>query len=108
MKKRMGGKIYYSHGTAILIPEKLCSFFTLKNETSDQNGRVILLECSIYDNPVVVISVYFPTKDKPKEQLSLLNYLRGVLINYGDQNIVIGGDFNTCLNMNLDKMGGLT
>ena len=34
--------------------------------------------------------------------------MRGLLINYGDQNIVIGGDFNTCLNTNLDKMGGLT
>ena len=113
-EKEWGGKIYYSHGTAnstevaILIPEKLCSSFTLKNETSEQNGRVLLLECSIYDNPMVVISVYFPTKDKPKEQLSLLNYLRGLLINYGDQNILIGGDFNTCLNTNLDKMGGLT
>ena len=34
--------------------------------------------------------------------------MRGLLINYGDQNIVIGADFTTCLNMNLDKMGGLT
>ena len=54
---------------------------------------------------MVIISVYFPTKDKPKEQLLLLDYLRGLLINYGDQYIVIRGDFNTCLNMNLDRGG---
>ena len=72
----------------------------------DQNGQIVLIECSIYDNPMVVISVYFPTKDKPKEQLLLLDYLRGLLINYGDQDIVIGGDFSTCLNMTLDKKEG--
>ena len=89
------GKIYYTDGTtnstgvAILILDKACSFFTLKNEISYQNGGGLLLECSIYDNPRVIISVYFPTKDKPKEQLLLLDYLRGLLINYGDQNIVI-------------------
>ena len=47
--------------------------------------------------------MYFSTKDKLNEQLMLLECIRQLLVNYSGQNIIIGGDFNTCLNFNTDK-----
>ena len=104
-----GGKMYFSHGTsnirgvAILIPDKLASTISVKNIIKDNYSRLILMECEIQNTSCIIVTVYFPTKDKPNEQVMLLEYIRQLLMNYSGHNIIIGGDFNTCLNFNIDK-----
>ena len=111
-QKDWDGKMYFSHGTsfssgvAILIPQKLISAVDVKNTITDNEGRLVLLDCSVYDNPLIVSSVYFPTKDKPREQSQFLDYIKEVICNYNGQNIIMGGDFNTSLNTDMDKLGG--
>ena len=108
----MGGGVYFSHGeynargVATLIPEKLLSDFELKEEKSDDNGRMIVLDCKIYETNLILINIYAPTKDHIKEQLTFYENLYRVIEQYSDQNIIIGGDFITYLNINLDKKGG--
>ena len=63
----------------------------------------ILMECEIQNISCIIVTVHFPTKDKPNEQVMLLEYIRQLLMNYSGHNIIIGGDFNTCLNFNIDK-----
>ena len=62
----------------------------------------------MYDKPLIIISIYAPTRDKYRKQSVFFEYLKNQLDNYSDQNIILGGDFNICLDLNVDKIGGLT
>ena len=53
-----------------------------------------------------MINVYAPTKDNGKEQKQFFEDVSDILEDYTGCNIIIGGDFNVCLNPNLDKQGG--
>ena len=53
-----------------------------------------------------MINVCAPTKDNSKEQKQFFEYVNDRLEDYTGCNIIIGGDFNVCLNPNLDKQGG--
>ena len=105
------GTIIFNHGTnmskgvAIVIPKSM--EFTINKQVSDNNGRILLLDIDLGDQNLILVNVYAPTKDKEKEQIDFIDVLRTMLEEYNDRNIVIGGDFNTYLDPNLDKKGGL-
>ena len=107
--KEWKGKIYFSHGNsqstgvAVLIPEVLVGIINVSQVTSDPEGRFIALECDIERNAMVLFNIYAPTKDKVDSQLNFSNKLRDTIEIYGEKNLVIGGDFNTCLDPRLDK-----
>ena len=111
-EKEWGGKIFFSHGwsnssgVAILIPNKLLPDFKINNIETDRDGRLLILDCSISDNPFIIICVYFPTKDKVQQQLDYLKNFKKMINKYTGQNLLVGGDFNTCLNVKYDKKGG--
>ena len=106
------GEMYFSHGTcgsrgvAILIPKNLS--VDVKQIITDENGRYIILDVTIDDNSFILVNIYAPTKDKLVEQKMFLSKIKTHLSNFIDCNIIIGGDFNTCLNPKLDKKGGIT
>ena len=107
-----GGDIIFSHGNsrsrgvAILIPNNLQLHFEIITTFKDQGGRILLIECKIENNEYVIVNVYAPTKDMPQEQMNFLSNLRDALYNYSDKALIIGGDFNACLDPTLDKKGG--
>ena len=113
-KQEWGGKIIFSNGTtnskgvAILIPNSLDSEIIISTTYTDNSGRIILIDCKIKDNDLILINIYAPTKDKPEEQLDFLNNLKRVIDQYSDKAIILGGDFNTYLDTSIDKMGGRT
>ena len=108
----MGGDIYFAHGTnqsrgvAILISMFLRAELVVNQLIKDSSGRYIFLDCSIANNHFLVVNVYAPTKDHLQEQLEFLNSIKQILEQNNDKNIIIGGDLNTYLNMELDKKGG--
>ena len=105
------GPISFSHGTncsrgvAILFPKELD--VTICNRTIDDEGRFILLEISIDGQNFTVVNVYAPTKDKEVEQIRFIDFVLHTLENYGNDNLIIGGDLNTCLDPKIDKKGGI-
>ena len=111
-KREWGGDIIFSHGTtnsrgvAVLIPKSLESDIKVKKCHTDTAGRIILIDCSIKDNSIILINIYAPTKDKPTEQLNFLHILKGLVDKYSDKAIILGGDFNTYLDTSIDKLGG--
>ena len=106
------GKIFYSDGeanskgVATLIPKNLCESCEIIETKSDDNGRLLLINCKIFETELILINVYVPTKDNPSGQNNFYNYLYELIETYSDKNIIIGGDLNTYLDIKMDKKGG--
>ncbi len=105
-----GCEIYFSHGSnnargvAILFPKGMhCN---IQTSVIDDEGRYIVLDIITDEWKMLLCNVYAPTKDKPSEQSVFFNKIFNVLADFEDKNIVIGGDFNICLNPCIDKSGG--
>ena len=77
-EKEWKGQIIFSHGSnhskgvAILIPSKFKLEFEVISVYKDTEGRILLIECKIENNVIIIINAYSPSKDKHQEQLSFL------------------------------------
>ena len=111
-KKDWDGDILYSHGSAnsqgvaILLPKDINTNFEVTSIQRDLHGRILMDECTIESQCFIIVNVYAPIKDKPQEQLLFLKNLQNLLETYFGNAIIIGGDFNTYLNVSIDKKGG--
>ena len=109
-QREWGSDMLFSHGSskskgvAILLPKSLK--IEINKTTLDNDGRLIMTDINIEDQNFILVNLYAPTKDKQNEQLQLLLDLQLMLAEFQDRNIVIGGDFNTCMNPFYDKSGG--
>ena len=80
-----GGKIHFAHGeynargVAILIPTNINSSMSIKEIYKDKNGRIILLNFLIEENPYIIINVYSPTKDNVTGQNNFLTELKELI-----------------------------
>ena len=71
-------------------------------------GRIIILKADIKDKTYVLINVYVPNKDK--DLVSFFNNLLAMLQRENldtEDNIIIGGDFNCPLNLEIHKKRGI-
>ena len=104
------GQVEFCHGkssargVAILISNKLN--IQINEIIRDNTGRFLLLDTTFEEQPLIIINVYAPTKDQQDLQLEFLSFVHDRLIEYSDKNILLGGDFNTCLDPAVDKKGG--
>ena len=62
-------------------------------------GRLQSLEIRINDKTIVLINVYGPNKD----EIMVFNKLDDYISNNADKNVIIGGDFNTILDIDINK-----
>ena len=106
------GKIFFSDGdsnakgVAILIPKEFISDFELIELKQDNNGRFLLLNCKLFKLELILVNVYCPTKDNQSAQTNFYNFIYENINNYSDKNVILGGDLNTYLTIDLDKNGG--
>ena len=68
------------------------------------DGRILLLLVQIDDIKYVIGSVYAPNKDTPKFFTELFNQIDLLEC----ENIIVGGDMNLVMNLNLDSTGRLS
>ena len=111
-KKEWGSLISFSHGTsnargvAVLFESKLD--IVIMQELSDCKGRLLVLNVKIKDKSYGLVNVYGPNKDSEAvrfyQNLSLT--LQQMELD-GDDNFIIGGDFNCPLDPTMDKKGGI-
>ncbi|CAG2203548.1 unnamed protein product [Mytilus edulis] len=80
--------------------------YILKEKIADENGRYLILTVEIDNTDFVFVNYYAPTKNFENDQIEYIEKLKILLNEKLDQNLVLGGDFNTILNPSLDKMGG--
>lgn len=89
-----------SEGVGILLGEKFgqidIKFFEIII------GRLIAIEFILNEIPYVIINIYGPNKD----DTFIFEKLRSFLLDKEDKTIIIGGDFNTVINPEIDKKNG--
>jgi exonuclease III len=106
-KDQWKGRILYSpgannsRGVALLIDPNTNP--TINDEKIDENGRWQIVDMEIKGQNLVVCNYYGPNEDDPSHMERMLEELEGM--NKG--NIILTGDFNLVLNLELDKSGGL-
>ena len=54
-----------ARGVATLIPKNLTNRVIISKSLSDDDGRLLLHHCKVDQTEILLINVYFPTKDKP-------------------------------------------
>ncbi|CAG2186484.1 unnamed protein product [Mytilus edulis] len=88
------------------VLRKISTDYILKEKIADENGRYLILTVEIDNTDFVFVNYYAPTKIFENEQIVYIEKIKVLLNERLDQNLVLGGDFNTILNPFLDKMGG--
>ena len=110
-KMEWGGNIFFSHGTT-----NSCGVATLvypgldldtKVVQKDDYGRFLALTVKTTDEcDFALYNIYAPVRGKVNEQLELLDFIKNVYVNNDCLYTIMGGDFNTVFDANLDKQGG--
>ncbi len=105
-----GGEIYFSHGkndscgVATLVYKDLD--VNVSNIQQDENGRCLSMNVSVDQDEFDVFNIYAPTRNHVEEQLQFLQYVKDKCIELSSSGLVLGGDFNTIFDADLDKQGG--
>lgn len=99
------GRILFSHGktdargTAILLKKHLDYF--IHDHKADTNGRYVVADISVHDTRCTVANLYGPNDD----DANFFTNIAGIIDNFGNSKVIIGGDFNCTLNRLIDRKG---
>ena len=81
--------------------------FDIIEQKCDNNGRILILDTKLNEEKFLLINLYNPNNES--DQLDTLAELMTLLENIHDipdKKIILGGDFNTIMDLNLDSKGG--
>ena len=98
----LSGKSRNSEGVCILFNSTVK--FSIINYIDIIEGRLQAVDIQYNDTNITLINVYGPNTDDSTLFDSLNNYV----LHNADNTFIIGGDFNTVLDINLDKKNGNT
>ena len=104
--KEWGGEIVFSHGSS--SSRGACIMFApnmeynINDKYLDPQGRFVILNVTINDVKLTLANIYGPNNDDDKFFLDIFENIELM----GNDNRIIGGDFNCVLDNNLDKRGG--
>ncbi len=96
----MNSRSSNSAGVAILFGSNF--HVDVKNVWKDSLGRKVLVNIEVDGDKYTLINVYGPNKD----DAVFFSDIAKLIDEYCDGSLIIGGDFNTVLNISLDKIGG--
>ena len=95
------GRSSTSGGICIIVNKSLQ--FKLIYHKEIIPGKIQALKLNIDDHNVILVNVYGPNNDDGSFFDSLYEFLG----ENDDEEYIIGGDFNTVINSNIDKFGGI-
>ncbi len=111
-KNEMGGQIVFSHrtsncrGVATLFPQNVD--FNIQEKYSDDSGRFLLLKCKFEEMSYIILNCYAPTQQYKKYQINFINFIKLYINKFENENFIIGGDFNFCMDPELNKQKNMT
>ena len=103
LKRDWVGQVYFSsfasnkRGVAVLIHKKIP--FIFKEQYGDKEGRHVLIRGMLYGQELSLLNVYAPNGDSPKFMMDMITLFNQYNTDLG----IVAGDFNCCMNSNLDK-----
>lgn len=101
------GSAYFSNGRSnargvmTLLPRT--SDIKVIQTVKDQDGRLLILQIEKDEVSYSLAKIYAPTQEQVQEQINLIDLLEQNVSNLNPQIIILGGDFNLCMDINLDK-----
>jgi len=104
-----GGKCIFSHGSkhskGTMVMFKKGLDLELVDQCVDKDGRYIIVKTVIQGEPFTLINIYAPNTMTEKQ--AFFNKIRKVVeaLNINNNNIIVGGDWNTIHDGTLDKTG---
>ncbi len=69
---------------------------------------MLIVKLKIQLNTYVLCNRYAPTQDHKLDQNIFINKFKLELSPFTNENILIGGDFNFCMDSKLDRMDGMS
>ena len=100
------GKLFFSHGAnhscGVMVLVRSDLDFNLKSVEVDVQGRYVIMEADVQGSNFLFVNIYAP--NKVQEQCYFFDNLNNIVNK--EQKIVIGGDFNTALDSDLNCSGG--
>ena len=109
--REWGTQIIFAHGTkhskgvAIMTRPGLDIKITVEKE--DKEGRYLICKMYFEEETFVLVNVYAPNKlNEKKVFLVKLSEILDKMEFQGDEKLICAGDWNTILDINLDKSGG--
>jgi len=104
--KEWNGNILYSHGktnsTGVCILFKKDLVYDVLCTKRDRDGRILIIDIVIKGIRYSICNLYAPNDDVPE----FFNTVFNMLLELDNENMIIGGDYNLVLNINMDKKGG--
>ena len=101
-----GYNIHFCHGQSdargVCILFKNNFDYEIHNTISDNSGRYLILDVSIYQQRVTLVNIYGHNEDKPAFYEEVIEQIE----NLPNDHRIIGGDFNFVLDVYQDKQGG--
>ena len=100
--KEWGYKVFFSsfdsrsRGVAIFMRNNF--EFTIHNTFKDNNGNILLLDIEIEKHRITLVNLYGPNNDDPNFYENLTN----TVLQYGNNNIMMVGDWNLLLDPSID------
>ncbi|MES9884827.1 MAG: reverse transcriptase domain-containing protein, partial [Sedimenticola sp.] len=96
----LSGNYTNKEGVGILISPDLT--YTITDYSEIVVGRLQALTININDNDYIIMNVYGPNNDN----ISLYEKMEDYINEHEGENLIIGGDFNTVLDPDIDKKNG--
>ena len=106
-KSEWGASVYFAHGSrnskgvCILILIKNNVDFVVHAYQGDNNGRFLILDVTVNSKRISLINIYGPNKDNAEFFQDLFQNLEL----YDNEEIIMAGDFNCILDLELDRRG---
>ena len=112
-KDEWGGEILFSNLTSesggVMIMFSPGLDITFSEIESNDPGRSLLIDINIAETEnLILCNLYAPTRNKVHDQLSFLSKLKSKIESLDFTHLMLGGDFNTIFDPDLDKLGGNT
>ena len=89
---------YLSNSRGVTILFKNNFEFKVHNSKHDPGGNFLILDVTIDDKRLTLVNIYAPNKDSP----DFFNDLKQNIIQQGNINIIVVGDWNLLIDPNMD------
>ncbi len=102
-KMKLGGDMFFSHGKndsrGVVILFKNTITKEIHNVIADPLGRYLIIDVTLDDIRCTLCNIYGPNTDSPNFFLNVHEMIETI----DNETKLIGGDFNTILNLDTDK-----